>query len=215
MTILDELKHKENHLDFRTSVKVDEILPALLAVKRDLSKWSKQFSGSVIKKDKKVGKNAFAWNYTTLPLLNTIVTPFLNKHKLLCVNMPYATDREQDIYATRIYHVKSCQWIEASKKVFLEKSTSQEYGSVSSYSQRYFKMALLDLASADDDDNAESGSRAEEFVSMEKSIYQHLDNLTDGATDGEDGKSDTEETEQDVDPENEETTENENENERQ
>lgn len=213
MTILDELKHKENHLDFRTSVKVDEILPALLAVKRDMSRWSKKFSGSVIKKDKKVGENRFAFNHTSLPLINTIVTPFLNKHKLLCVNMPYATDREQDTYATRIYHVDSCQWIEASKKVFLEKATSQEYGSVSSYSQRYFKMALLDLASADDDDDAKSGSRAEEFVSMEKSIYQHLESLTDGATNGEDGESDTGETEQDVNPENEETTENENQNE--
>jgi len=202
MSILDDLKAKDNYLDYRTSVKVDKILPALLAAKKDMSKWSSNFSGSVLKKDKKVGENRFSYSHTTLPLLNAIVTPFLSRQKLLCVNMPYV-DKDEDCYATRIYHVDSCQWIEAAKKVYLQKATSQEYGSVSTYSQRYFKMALLDLASADDD--GQQGSRAEEFISMEKSIYEHLNSLENGDTDGEDGKSDSGETEKNVAPETKET----------
>tara|TARA_B100000287_G_scaffold431298_1_gene488284 strand:- start:416 stop:1009 length:594 start_codon:yes stop_codon:yes gene_type:complete len=194
----------------QTSEKVDKILPALIDVKKSMSRFSKSWSASVLIKDKSTGTDRFSFDHTTLPVLNSIVEPFLRFNNLLCINLPTVEEDGKVIYCTRIYHSESSQFIQATSRMFLKEATSQQYGSAATYMQRYLKMALLDLASVGDDDDGSAATRVEQLAEQQRAIFKYLEEKK---TNGEDGESDTGETEQDVDPENEETTENENQNE--
>ena len=70
----------------QTSEKVDKILPALVGVKKSMSRLSKSWSASVLIKDKSTGTDRFSFDHTTLPVLNSIIEPFLRFNDLLCIN---------------------------------------------------------------------------------------------------------------------------------
>ena len=186
----------------QTSEKVDKILPALVGVKKSMSRLSKSWSASVLIKDISTGTDRFSFDHTTLPVLNSIIEPFLRFNDLLCINLPTVEEDGKVIYCTRIYHSKSSQFIQATSRMFLKEATSQQYGSAATYMQRYLKMALLDLASVGDDDDGSAATRVEQLAEQQRAIFKYLQEKE---TDGENGESDTGETEQDDTSETKET----------
>ena len=189
----------------QTSEKIDQILPALLNVKKNMSRFSKTWSASILIKDQINDKDPWAFDHTSLPQLNSLVEPFLRFAGLMCLNLPTVEEDGKVIYCTRIYHVESNQFVQASSRMFLKEGTSQQYGSASTYMQRYLKMAILDLAAVGDDDNGSAATRAEQLAEQGRGIMEHLKKLEEKETDGENGESDTGETKQDDTSETKET----------
>lgn len=128
----------------KTSEQTNEILQALLEVKKELCAVSKSANNPFFKS-----------KYADLNTHLDEVEPRLEKEGCILLQ-PVNVDNTVE---TRIVHVKSGQWISSEMQLINSKNTMQEIGSAITYARRYTLGALLSMK-AEDDDGEKSMSRA-------------------------------------------------------
>lgn len=122
----------------KTSEQIDKILPALAQVKSKLT--------GVVKD----GKNSFFKStYADLNSHLEAAEPLLQENGLVLFQ-PVNETSAGNIVSTRIYHVVSGQFIEASMKLIGE-NDMQKSGSAITYARRYTLGSLLGMKAVDDD----------------------------------------------------------------
>lgn len=127
-----------------TSEKVDKILPALFKVKQNLT---------TVKKSTK--NPFFKSSYADLNTHLDAVEPLLEENGLLILQ-PTCHDVSGNTVVTRIYHVESGQFVEASMKLVGD-NDMQKSGSGVTYARRYTLGSLLSMQAVDDDGNDVTG----------------------------------------------------------
>jgi len=96
----------------------------------------------------------FRSNYSSLAAVCDAVLPVLNKHGLAVTQLSIP-DNEMCILETMLIH-ESGEWLSGQMSVPLAKRDPQGLGSALTYARRYSLLALLNVASEDDDANAAS-----------------------------------------------------------
>lgn len=131
----------------KTSESVTELIPALIAFQLEI--------GPIIKK----GDNKFFdASYAKLEDIRETCNPVLVKHDLVVTN--YSAFHEGRVVITvRVFH-KSGQWMEADIPLKPAQDNPQGLGSTLSYGQRYGVVALLNLATVEDDDGNEGSKNS-------------------------------------------------------
>lgn len=104
---------------------------------------------------------AFRSKYADLSAVLDAVTPALRAHKLLLHHSGRVRDGEQ-IVVTILWHAESGEWVGSEWKLKPVKADPQGEGSALTYLRRYQALALLGIASEDDDGNAASGAQRQQ-----------------------------------------------------
>ena len=139
----------------KTSEKIDQIAPALLAAQKEINNASKD------------AKNPhFRSSYASLGSVIEAVKEPLNKHGISIIQSLSswsASDGQSGgnnagglFLRSRLLHT-SGQWIEDCAYTPLSKADPQGVGSATTYLRRYSLAALLCITQEDDDGNAASG----------------------------------------------------------
>lgn len=130
-----------------TSTEVDKILPALFKVKQNMNGV------------KKGTKNPFfKSSYADLNTHLEAVESLLEENGLVLFQ-PTSHEVSGNAVVTRIYHVESGQYVEASMKLIGE-NDMQKAGSGVTYARRYTLGSLLAMQAVDDDANVISGKES-------------------------------------------------------
>lgn len=132
----------------KTSETLTKIAPALVAAQ---SEWP------LIPENVHVNAGAKKYSFADLRQIFKHIDPVLYKNGLAVLQTP-SSDGGQAILITRIMHT-SGEWIEDSAPMGKLPDSPQAYGSLLTYWRRYCLLAVLRIASADDD-----GVRAEKAV---------------------------------------------------
>jgi len=122
----------------KTSEKVDKILPALAAVKANLTGVKKGTKNTFFKS-----------SYADLNTHLDAVEPLLEENGLMLLQ-PTNNLPEGNVVSSRIYHIESGQYVEASMKLVGE-TDMQKAGSAVTYARRYTLGSLLSMQAVDDD----------------------------------------------------------------
>ena len=93
--------------------------------------------------------------YADLSSVLEVVQPVLAKHKLGFVQFPYGGTGGSVTVVTRIFH-ESGEWMECEASMPTGGNGAQGVGSATTYQKRYSLMAVLGLATEDDDGKAAS-----------------------------------------------------------
>jgi len=93
--------------------------------------------------------------YADLSSVLEVVQPVLAKHKLGFVQFPYGGTGGSVTVITRIFH-ESGEWMECEASMPTGGNGAQGVGSATTYQKRYSLMAVLGLATEDDDGKAAS-----------------------------------------------------------
>jgi hypothetical protein len=127
-----------------TSNEIDKILPALAAVKANLSGVKKGVKNTFFKS-----------SYADLNSHLDVVEPLVEENGLVLLQ-PVNETNEGTIVSSRIYHVASGQFIESSMKL-VGNIDMQKAGSGVTYARRYTLGSLLAMQTIDDDANVAVG----------------------------------------------------------
>lgn len=130
-----------NSLEMPMSMEFDQVLPAYMAAKKNMSNPTKN----------KVNTYCNNSKYVDLQQLLDAVIDHLDEHDL-AVLQPIVHIEGKEYLLTRIMH-SSGQWIGSASILDPERNGIQAYGSEITYMRRYHLMALCGLAPADDDGN--------------------------------------------------------------
>ncbi len=75
-----------------------------------------------------------------------------------------------DVLRTRVWHVKSGEWIESAVNLVMDKKTAQAQGSAITYARRYALKALFGMHDTDDDGQEASKPRKQQPKPAPKSV---------------------------------------------
>lgn len=132
-----------------TSEKVDKVLPALYALKKELKPMTKDSKNPFFKS-----------NYLELPDLLDNLEPLVESNGLVLTQAN--VHRHGDEYiVSRLSHYESGQFVESEYKIgFVE--DAQKQGARSTYGRRFSLKGLIGLSERDDDGNTATGKKVEE-----------------------------------------------------
>jgi len=124
------------------STEIDKISAALVAAQAEMPTPAL---------DRAVNSGKYGYRYATLAEIVKLTKPTLAAHGLAVVQ-----SAGDDGVTTRIVH-ESGQWIESTPlRVMIATETPQAQGSALTYARRYSLNAMLSLAPADEDDDAQA-----------------------------------------------------------
>jgi len=123
------------------SEQVDKLFEALVGVHTDLLS---------VKADSKVQAGAVRYKYASLEAVLETVKPVLG-HAGLAISQFPADAPDGNVGLTTLILHESGQWLGSTLHIPLAKKDAQGYGSALSYARRYGIMAVLGLATEDDD----------------------------------------------------------------
>jgi len=129
----------------------DEVIPALFEARREFSKLTKNKENP-----------HFGSSYADLAQVIAVTEDGLASHGLALIQSPLYlkwSGQLEMFLQTRIWHVKSLQWLQAWWWVDPAKRDPQGFGSAMTYGRRYPAQTLLGLAGEDDDGNAAAAPR--------------------------------------------------------
>lgn len=129
----------------KTSEKLDQILPALLAAKQQIEAVTKGASNPHFKS-----------KFADLNSILEEVEPKLAAYGMFLLQ-PVSRDAQGDYVETVVIHAGSGQFVSSEMRLILSKNDMQGLGSGVSYARRYSLQSLLGLKAEDDDGNAVSG----------------------------------------------------------
>lgn len=151
----------------KTSEQIDQILPALAIVKANLTGVKKGTKNTFFKS-----------SYADLNTHLEAVEPLLEENGLVLLQ-PTNNLPEGNVVSSRIYHVKSGQFVEASMKLIGE-NDMQKAGSAVTYARRYTLGSLLSMQAVDDDGEGAIG-RKTETKSVKSSEVKPITQTTESA----------------------------------
>lgn len=106
---------------------------------------------------KEASKNPhFKNNYAQYSDIVSAIRLVLNKNNLIFFHQP---DHEHEVLYTYIAHAESGQWMRGSLEMKPSQDTEQARGSSISYIKRYTLVAMLGIATGDDDDGHVASQR--------------------------------------------------------
>src|SRR5574343_291930 len=123
------------------SEQVDKLFEALVGVHTDLM---------MVKADSKVQAGAVKYKYASLEAVLETIKPVLG-HAGLAISQFPSHVPDGDVGLTTLVIHESGQWLRDTMSIPLAKKDAQGYGSALSYARRYGIMAVLGLATDDDD----------------------------------------------------------------
>lgn len=133
-----------DQVSMRTSEVVDKIVPALLAVKKELQGVKKSSNNPFYKS-----------KYADLNNHLDVVEPVLEKYNCFVMQPPTVDRNGNNNVITRIFH-ESGQWVEGSLKL-LEEKDHQKLGAGVTYLRRFILSGMFSMQAIDDDGNTATG----------------------------------------------------------
>lgn len=154
----------------KTSESIKEIMSAIKEVQQRAGTIQKTSEGQVGTRKYKYADLKDTWE---------VVKPLLDSNDLVVIQSPTTgTTQIGQFFVTRIYHIKSDQWIEEMMQMVMTRDDPQSMGSSITYYRRYMVTSMLGLI-PDDDNDAKSSRLAtavqkQRIVGAVKELYPDI-----------------------------------------
>lgn len=141
-----------------SSPDTDQIAPALIAA---LNQMRSVVAGETATVPTKAG-NSYSYSYASLPQVTEMARSVFAEHDLaIHQSVSENANGSKITVVTRIWH-SSGQWIESDPTPMPAAGGAQDVGSSITYGRRYSLMAILGIATTDDDDDGKRAQEAKE-----------------------------------------------------